>query len=366
MDSIASDYWKHGFPAHAVSRLLQCSGPLEQTEVAVEGANYFWRYQPASKLAVLAATRGVKTLHVGATWTSPPSKRLDGLARPLRRALVFDIDLQDYAFDVPKENLAGNDAIFPCALVGCEILKRILTDAFGFERFLTFYSGRRGVHLYALDERAMALTDEGRSAVASFVRLACAKSSKRLNASAFEHPTFDQLYDDVVLPLFAGVGLRPRRDGGLGVLETDADVAAFVRLLDINALEVEAELLGRAPEARWQHLGHRIETLASSSPKMSWVAKRLQEAVLSYTWPRIDAVVTTQLNHLLKSPFAAHSSTGRIAVPIFDSSFRPDDVPTIHDWSGVKELADQMCRILDNWYPTTMEADIEDLVAAPD
>jgi DNA primase small subunit len=352
----SQDYWRHGFPAGQVSRLLQAAGPLANTEIAVEGANYYRRYQPADQLAILAATQGLETLHVGSTWTKAPSKaftsevsRLDA-SKPDRRPLVFDLDLQDYPFDVVKEDLAGNDAIFPCVLMGAKILKHILTDAFGFERFLTFYSGRRGLHVYILDERALALTDEGRGAITSFVSLTCARNSKRLNGAAFNHPNFDCLYEDLVLALFVNVGLRFRRDGGLGLLETDVDVAAFLSILEINCLdEIEAELLGRAPEARWTHLVARIEKLAAN-PKRYWVSAKLQEAVLSFTWPRPDVAVSAHLNHLLKIPFAAHASTGRIAVPIIDpTKFRPADVPTIHNWDGVNALADQMCRILDSY-----------------
>ena len=54
--------------------------------------------------------------------------------------------------------------------------------------------------------------------------------------------------------------------------------------------------------------------------------------VLSYLYPRLDANVSTGINHLLKAPFCVHPKTGNICVP-FDAnkveSFKLSEVPTL-------------------------------------
>jgi DNA primase small subunit len=73
----------------------------------------------------------------------------------------------------------------------------------------------------------------------------------------------------------------------------------------------------------------------------------MEDIVLQYTYPRIDAEVSKHRNHLLKAPFCIHPKTGRVCVPVDPErieDFKPEEVPTVgqlmrelDEWSGDAE-----------------------------
>jgi DNA primase small subunit len=68
----------------------------------------------------------------------------------------------------------------------------------------------------------------------------------------------------------------------------------------------------------------------------------MEDVILQYTYPRIDAEVSKHRNHLLKSPFVVHPGTGRVCVPVnpaLAEEFDPETVPTVgellHELNGI-------------------------------
>lgn len=58
----------------------------------------------------------------------------------------------------------------------------------------------------------------------------------------------------------------------------------------------------------------------------------MEDIILQYTYPRIDAEVSKHRNHLLKAPFCVHPKTGRVCVPVDPEridEFDPEGVPTV-------------------------------------
>ena len=58
----------------------------------------------------------------------------------------------------------------------------------------------------------------------------------------------------------------------------------------------------------------------------------MEDIIIQYTYPRLDAEVSKHRNHLLKAPFCVHPKTGRVCVPVDPSEideFEPENVPTV-------------------------------------
>src|SRR5882762_2152911 len=58
----------------------------------------------------------------------------------------------------------------------------------------------------------------------------------------------------------------------------------------------------------------------------------MEDILLQFTYPRIDAEVSKHRNHLLKAPFCVHPKTGRVCVPVDPErveEFDPEGVPNV-------------------------------------
>ncbi|PWN23405.1 prim-pol domain-containing protein [Microstroma glucosiphilum] len=277
---------------------------------------------------------------IGPVYTAKPKDRKTvqkSVFRPVSRELVFDIDMTDY--DSIRTCCSGKGICKRCwsfIAVAVEVLDEALRSDFGFKHLLWVYSGRRGIHLWISDKDACEMADEARRAIVGWLEVVKGGSQqkKKVDAGKTLHPA-----------LRRAVG----GEGGNGPL-TVAFVETVLRDQDCFRQREQWELLlSLLPSTESEALGrlrNKWESHPSRNSQDKWEdilaeAKKskaawkpaMEEIILQYTYPRIDAEVSKHRNHLLKSPFVVHPATGRVCVPLDAKSvatFDPEeDCPTV-------------------------------------
>ena len=134
--------------------------------------------------AAVARMRPIR-MDVGAVFCKP---QFD--SEVVRRELVFDVDANDYD-DVrtPATGECGSVLgqrgwVFLAAAAA--VIESVLRQDFGFRKLEWFFSGRRGIHCWVLDDRAQQLDNAGRQAIADYLSVDPARTSWPL------HPAIKQ------------------------------------------------------------------------------------------------------------------------------------------------------------------------------
>ncbi|KAH7096195.1 hypothetical protein BKA62DRAFT_720381 [Auriculariales sp. MPI-PUGE-AT-0066] len=285
---------------------------------------------------------------IGAIYNLRPKDKKSlrpGALQPLLRELVFDIDMTDY--DEIRTCCSGKGICKRCwgfISAAVRVLDNALREQFGYKHLLWVYSGRRGIHCWISDESAMALTDDQRRTLMSYLEVV--KGSK------------DKLKKVNVRPPRGGP-LHPALARALRLLNTvegdqalDSSFDALI-LQDQNVFEpVEKweellKLIGdssftgplseewstdpdRDSKAKWKNILAHLKKREHA--KRAPIMHALEDIILQHMYPRLDMEVSKHRNHLLKAPFCVHPATGRICVPVDPKAvddFDPETVPTI-------------------------------------
>jgi len=336
--------------------------PRREFSMTIEptpGNEVYIRYQSflsQDELTSAIIKRRPTKIDIGAVFNHPPkdNKSLPaGKLQTTERELVFDIDLTDYD-SVRNCGCDGAKICHKCWKfmgMAIEVMDEGLRSDFAFEHVAWFYSGRRGVHCWVCDDTARKLSNEARSAVASYFEVNLgSEKNKNFHLSSPLHPMLVRAYK-ILEPNFVSSVLP---EDGHGLLATRASWTKVLLTLPNAANPVAAKLEEKwssskddtTPEEKWNELksalmafigkggnNHNAKQVKSLSN-----ADRLRiehwpiETVFKYTYPRLDINVSKMQNHLLKSPFCVHPKTGRVCVPIeVDKvdSFDPFKVPTL-------------------------------------
>jgi DNA primase small subunit len=146
------------------------------------GEEIYIRYQSfetESEFAAAVNKRRPTKIDIGAVFTFSPKDHLALQGSSTRkftteqRELVFDVDLTDYD-GVRKCGCSQANICSKCwkmMTMAMKVMDAGLREDFGFENIAWIYSGRRGVHAWVCDETARTLSNEGRSAVATYFQV---------------------------------------------------------------------------------------------------------------------------------------------------------------------------------------------------
>jgi DNA primase small subunit len=327
------------------------------------GDEIYIRYQSFQTKAELqdAIQRKCPTkIDLGAIFTHPPKdhKSLQGSTlsfrqfRPQQRELVFDIDLTDYD-SVRNCGCAEANICTKCwkmMSMAMKVMDLALREDFGFKHIAWFYSGRRGVHAWVCDQSARELSDEARSAVASYFELHLGSDkNQNINLRKPLHPHLERSVQ-LLEPMFIKDIISKE---GHAILSSYEHCEKLLNTLPSCADTVKIQLLEQfkiddtttTPAEKWEEIKRYVKIfLKDDTSKASKRSKKLSTeemeqietwtylTILKYTYPRLDVNVSKMQNHLLKSPFCIHPKTGRVCVPIDIKevdSFDPFAVPTV-------------------------------------
>lgn len=332
-------------------------------------------------MAAALRSRVPAKIDIGPVYSANPAERAKysgaGQFVPVERELVFDIDLTDYD-DVRTCGKEGHicGRCWPLMALAVNVIDAGLRQDFGFQHILWVYSGRRGIHCWVCDPAARRLTDEQRSAVASYFTVYKGHEKERAKlvglGGSFKHPSLSRA-EEALGGVWADVYLPAQR------LLEDADMqAAMLRLLpDEDVAErVRGLWAGRLPRSgpnapdasvqRWGQLADEVDRRAGAAKaeknyKLERALRNAKaEIMFAFMYPRLDMEVSKKMNHLLKAPFCVHPKTGKVCVPIDPAAawdFDPDAVPTIH------QLCSQLSKLpapaSDDWRRTDMAACVD-------
>jgi DNA primase small subunit len=339
-DNNFTRYFSTLFPTSALFDFysVYCGERPENREFCLEAEDWRRRFEgvdSSHKLASLVKTKGLRALHAGAIYSDRVSfARRSGVVTQ-HKELLFDLDLQDNSWVAGEKNdMVHNDRFMPLLFASANILKVVLEQVFGFSQFMLVYSGRRGVHLYTLDSRAFKLTSEARKAICAFVSLpprattAASDTSPFLNANLNPSLNITEVHDavDAAWTVATGTG-----DGMCNMLSSRVDIMKFAHLFcswrdfeprKKQAKDENSDTNNRPPPRKLPTAQNVIAELSqcSAEERLPRLARlnpyAARDLALSIVWPRLDAEVTSSLQHTIKTPFSLHAATQRVALPL--------------------------------------------------
>ncbi|KAJ8520310.1 hypothetical protein ONZ45_g2848 [Pleurotus djamor] len=274
---------------------------------------------------------------IGPVYSARPRDRKTlrpGAFTPVQRELVFDIDMTDY--DSIRTCCSGADICKRCwgfIAVAVKVLDHAIRDQFGYQHLLWVYSGRRGIHLWISDQEALDLTDDQRRSLVNWFTVVggAKESSRRLNARfGGALPPLLQSCLSELSATFETLILHDQNP-----FEKEENWRSLLEYFPPkirSTLESDWSMFSdRHSVDKWKDVRDEFRKAVKNDPSPT-VKAPMEDVVITYTYPRLDAEVSKHRNHLLKAPFCIHPGTGRVCVPVDPDrvdEFDPAAVPTL-------------------------------------
>ena len=286
-----------------------------------------------------------KKIDIGAMYNVLPTehKTADPFF-PQEKEIVFDIDMTDYD-DIRTccQEAKLCNKCWKYMIVAYRILDKILKEDFGFQHILYAFSGRRGIHAWLCDERARILRDDGRIAIANYIKYKIGNVKMEITQGLQNplHPAYvraikicDEYFRDVL--------------DEQNLLNNEKGQNLLMALLkayfhnDFDSIKVSQ--IFSDPEIKKSTIKlNQIKDviLSNKRPENKKLKQDSTEDIfnlcindfkLNILYPRLDINVSTHINHLLKSPFCIHPKTGLVAVPLSEEDilkFKMDNIPRL-------------------------------------
>ncbi|KAI0074079.1 prim-pol domain-containing protein [Panus rudis PR-1116 ss-1] len=307
---------------------------------------------------------------IGPVYTAKPKDKKTvrpAAFKPVLRELVFDIDMTDY--DSIRTCCSDASICSRCWVfiaVAVRVLDEAIRNQFGYKHLLWVYSGRRGIHLWISDKEAMGLTDDQRKAVVGWLTVIVGgkEMHKKVNVRTGSKP----------LPPSIQMALGPLAETFQDLILEDQECFAskegwetLLHLIpDKNVAGKLREIWKEDPERssadKWNDFKKQVKATGKGTPTYALLSAAMEDIILQYTYPRLDAEVSKHRNHLLKAPFCVHPKTGRVCVPVDPTrieQFNPETVPTVMQL--LKELDEASQNKMDTDGGEAGEGDAENL-----
>ncbi|KAI9243410.1 hypothetical protein BY458DRAFT_591614 [Sporodiniella umbellata] len=284
-------------------------------------------------------------IDIGAIYGVKPSLKKtvsEKAFKPLEKEFVLDIDMTDY--DDIRSCCSGGDICRLCwefMTVSIKVIDRTLREDFAFKQILWVYSGRRGVHCWVSDKRALVLSNDRRKAIIDYLNVikTSAQKARRVKMHSL-HPSLEyspfharrsysileKHFDNLILKNMRILDTEEGRKRILDIISDGPAKEKIEKMWDENPYSSAQE--------KWSYLDEIIEKTESKKRFRDPVAR---DIIFQYTYPRLDVKVSTNINHLLKSPFCVHPKTLKVCVPIRVEdceTFDPLSVPTLPSMSA--------------------------------